>query len=64
MEMIFPPQFKRGISLRPFVGGGSSESFQMQFKGDGFVVIQTYEEINMGQARRGSVGVIKLSEQS
>ena len=39
------PEFKKDISIRTFVGRGSGESFQMQFQGDGFVVIQPYEEI-------------------
>lgn len=41
------PDFKKDISLRTFVGRGSGESFQMQFNGDGFVVIQPYEEVVM-----------------
>ncbi len=47
------PEFKKDISLRTFVGRGSGESFQMQFKGDGFVVIQPYEELVMAQTQRG-----------
>lgn len=43
------PDFKKDISLRTFVGRGSGESFQMQFNGDGFVVIQPYEEVVMAQ---------------
>lgn len=39
------PQFKTDTSLRTFIGRGSGESFQMLFEGDGFVVIQPYEEI-------------------
>ena len=39
------PEFKKDVSLRTFVGRGSGESIQMQFKGDGFVVIQPFEEI-------------------
>ena len=38
------PQFKTDISLRTLIGRGSGETFQMQFEGNGFVVIQPYEE--------------------
>lgn len=38
------PEFKTDISLRTFLGRGSGESFQMLFQGDGFVVVQPYEE--------------------
>ena len=38
------PNFKTDISLRTFFGRGSGESFQMQFDGSGFVVIQPFEE--------------------
>ena len=37
-------QVKTDISLKTFFGRGSGESFQMEFNGDGFVVIQPYEE--------------------
>jgi len=38
------PNFKTDISLRTFFGRGSGESFQMQFEGNGFVIIQPFEE--------------------
>lgn len=38
------PQFKKDISFKTFVGRGSGESIQMEFRGDGFVVVQPYEE--------------------
>ena len=38
------PNFKTDISLRTFFGRGSGETFQMQFEGNGFVVVQPYEE--------------------
>jgi uncharacterized protein (AIM24 family) len=41
------PEFKTDISLKTFFGRGSGESLQMVFRGDGFVVIQPYEEIYM-----------------
>lgn len=39
------PDIKTDISLKTFVGRSSGESVQMAFKGEGFVVIQPYEEI-------------------
>ena len=39
------PQIKTDISLRTFFGRGGGEAFQLQFRGDGFVVVQPYEEI-------------------
>lgn len=41
------PEFKTDVSLKTFFGRGSGESFQMMFRGNGFVVIQPYEEIYM-----------------
>ncbi len=38
------PNFRTDISLKTFFGRGSGESFQMEFDGNGFVVIQPYEE--------------------
>ena len=38
-------EFKKDISLKTFFGRGSGESIQMQFQGDGFVVVQPYEEV-------------------
>ncbi len=39
------PSFKTDVSLKTFFGRGSGESIQMEFDGDGFVVVQPYEEI-------------------
>ncbi|NOQ48464.1 MAG: AIM24 family protein [Methanococcoides sp.] len=39
------PDLKTDISLKSFIGRSSGESIQMAFKGEGFVVIQPYEEI-------------------
>ncbi len=41
------PEFKTDISLKTFVGRGSGESIQMQFQGDGFVVVQPFEELSL-----------------
>jgi len=39
------PDIKTDISLRTFVGRGSGESIQLHFQGDGWVVLQPYEEV-------------------
>lgn len=39
------PELKTDISLKTLFGRGGGESFQMQFRGDGFVVVQPYEEV-------------------
>lgn len=39
------PELKTDVSLRTFVGRGSGESIQMLFRGNGFIVVQPYEEI-------------------
>ena len=44
------PELKTDVSLRTFLGRGSGESMQMCFQGDGFVIVQPYEEVYMQQA--------------
>lgn len=39
------PEFKTDISLKSFFGRASGESVQMEFNGEGFVVVQPYEEL-------------------
>lgn len=39
------PEFKTDISFRTFIGRGSGESIQMAFSGEGFVIIQPFEEV-------------------
>jgi len=46
------PEFKTDISFKTFLGRGSGESIQMEFDGDGFVVVQPYEEVTF-QAQGG-----------
>lgn len=48
------PQLRTDITLRTLVGRGSGEAFQMLFEGDGFVVVQPYEErpVHAPQGRR------------
>jgi uncharacterized protein (AIM24 family) len=41
------PDFKTDVSLKSFFGRGSGESIQMEFNGQGFVVVQPYEEVTM-----------------
>ena len=38
------PEFKTDVSFKTFLGRGSGESIQMRFAGEGWVVIQPYEE--------------------
>ncbi len=39
------PAFKKDVSFKTFLGRGSGESIQMEFAGEGFVVVQPYEEV-------------------
>jgi len=45
------PKFRKDVSLKTFFGRGSGESIQMEFAGEGFVVIQPYEEVYMQATR-------------
>jgi len=47
------PEFQTDISLKTFVGRGSGESIQMRFNGDGFVVVQPFEQVTF-QAQAAS----------
>lgn len=38
------PEIRTDISLRTLIGRGGGEAFQMLFRGEGFVVVQPYEE--------------------
>ena len=38
------PEFRTDISFRTFLGRGSGESIQMEFSGEGFVIVQPFEE--------------------
>lgn len=44
------PEFRTDVSLKTFLGRGSGESVQMLFQGEGFVVIQPYEEVYFQQS--------------
>lgn len=39
------PKIKTDISIKDFLGRGSGEGFQLQFEGNGWVVLQPYEEV-------------------
>lgn len=39
------PEFKTDITMRTLIGRGSNESIQMAFSGEGFVIIQPFEEV-------------------
>lgn len=45
------PEFRTDVSLRTFLGRGSGESIQMLFRGQGFVVVQPYEEVALQRGR-------------
>ncbi len=38
------PTIKTDVSLKTLIGRGSGESFQMMFQGEGWVIVQPYEE--------------------
>lgn len=38
-------EFRTDVTLRTFLGRGSGESIQMEFRGEGFVIVQPYEEV-------------------
>jgi uncharacterized protein (AIM24 family) len=39
------PELKSNLSFKSFIGRGSGEEFQMKFSGNGWVLIQPYEEV-------------------
>ena len=41
------PTFRKDVSFKTFLGRGSGESIQMLFEGEGFVVVQPFEEVYM-----------------
>jgi len=46
------PTFQSDVSLKTFFGRGSGDSIQTRFEGEGFVVVQPYEEMYMQQATK------------
>lgn len=47
---------KTDVSWKTFIGKSSGESIQMQFAGQGFVVVQPFEEVGAAPASGGSSG--------
>jgi uncharacterized protein (AIM24 family) len=47
------PEFITDISLKTLFGRGSGESIQMKFEGEGFVVVQPFEEVYYSQTTSG-----------
>lgn len=47
------PTIKTDIQLKSLLGRGSGESIQMEFNGEGFVVVQPYEEVVFQQGAGG-----------
>ncbi|MFG0284788.1 MAG: AIM24 family protein [Phycisphaerales bacterium JB039] len=47
------PEFKTDVSFKTFLGRGSGESIQMRFEGNGFVVVQPYEELALQSSSSG-----------
>lgn len=47
------PEFVTDISFKTFLGRGSGESIQMKFEGNGFVVVQPYEEVYFSRESNG-----------
>lgn len=47
------PELKSDITFKALLGRGGGETFQMVFRGDGFVVVQPYEEKPVVQASAG-----------
>lgn len=50
------PEVVTDIGLKTLIGRGSGESFQLCFRGEGWVVVQPYEEIYLQQAGESSGG--------
>ena len=53
------PQLRMDSSLRSMIGRGGGETYQMVFQGDGFVVVQPYEEFEAGMFGEGGGSVGK-----
>jgi len=45
------PELKTNVSLKSLIGRGSGEEIQMKFSGNGWVLIQPYEEIYVVQGK-------------
>lgn len=47
-ENLFP-KIKTNLTFGSFIGRGSGESFQLEFSGEGWVLVQPYEEVKFAQ---------------
>jgi len=45
------PEFQTDISFKTFIGRASGESIQLRFEGNGFVIVQPYEEVYFQQSQ-------------
>ncbi|MFO1444702.1 AIM24 family protein [Bacillus sp. Bva_UNVM-123] len=45
------PEFVTDVSFKTFIGRGSGESIQMKFSGNGFVVVQPFEEVYFSEQK-------------
>lgn len=45
------PHIKTNLTFGSFIGRGSGESFQMEFRGEGWVLVQPYEEVQYEKAK-------------
>ena len=45
------PEFNTDMSFRTFIGRGSGESIQMAFSGEGFIIIQPFEEVYLSSEK-------------
>ncbi|HOW13335.1 AIM24 family protein [Methanosarcina sp.] len=54
------PEVKSDLSLKTSVGRSTGESVQMVFRGEGFVIVQPYEEINSQTQTRKGVSTVNV----
>lgn len=47
------PELRTDITLKTFIGRGGGETLQSVFTGEGFIVIQPYEEVKYAQTQAG-----------
>jgi uncharacterized protein (AIM24 family) len=54
------PEIKTDISLKTIVGRSNGESVQMVFRGEGFVLVQPYEEVYFQAQTENTVSNVKI----
>lgn len=47
------PELKTDLNIKTLLGRGGGETFQMVFRGEGFVVLQPFEEVPMATGQAG-----------